>query len=215
LRSLGGDDDAVLACGLGLVEGSIRRGDELVGVERAPRARCNSEAGRHPNRAGAVAHRDLGLDPGSNPLGDLQRAGNCRLGQRDDELLSAVTGRNVYSPGLVGENRAHRAQDGVALEMAEGVVDVLEVVDVGDYERQRMPETRRPRRLVVHHFTKGPLVGQAREVIGHRLLRNELVQGDVLDRRCSLTEQIQEHRALVAVEGSTRPGDGKHADALV
>ena len=77
-----------------------------------------------------------------------------------------------------------------------GVVDLLEVVDVEDQQREVVPEARRPRRLLVHHLAEGALVGEPGEVVGDRLLGDELVQGDVLDRGRGLADQVEEDVAL-------------------
>ena len=60
------------------------------------------------------------------------------------------------------------------------------------------PKRAGARRLLLHRVAEGAVVGEPGEVVGHRLLGDELVQGDVLDRRRRLADQVEEHLALVA-----------------
>ena len=53
-------------------------------------------------------------------------------GEQDAELLSAVAVDDVAVPDLVAEHRADPAEDLVTLQVAEHLVDGLEVVDVDD-----------------------------------------------------------------------------------
>ena len=63
-------------------------------------------------------------------------------------------------------------------------------------------------------LAKGPLVGQPGELVGHGLLADELVQGDVLDRRGRLAEQIPKHVTLVGRERPAGPRHGHRADRI-
>ena len=64
-----------------------------------------------------------------------------------------------------------------------------------------MAEASRARGLLVHRLAKRALVGEAGEVVGDRLLGDQLVQGDVLDRGRGLAEQVEEDLALGPVNG--------------
>ena len=80
------------------------------------------------------------------------------------------------------------------------VVDPLEVVDVEHQQRERMGEALRARRLLGDEVAEAALVGEAREVVGHRLLGDQLVEGDVLDRGRGLADEIAEDVALGGIE---------------
>ena len=72
-----------------------------------------------------------------------------RLGQDRDELLAAVSRDDVDLAHRVLEHRAELAQHAVAGEVARRVVDLLEVVDVEQQQRERRVDTvarDRPRR---------------------------------------------------------------------
>ena len=71
-------------------------------------------------------------DRGAESLGEV---GHCRVvqsGRERDELLAAPAHQLVLIAESRAQARGHDAQDGVADEVALGVVDLLEVVDVGD-----------------------------------------------------------------------------------
>ena len=55
-------------------------------------------------------------------------------------------------------------------------------------------------------------VGEAGELVGHRLLGDQLVQGDVLDGRRHLPRQVEEDLALRRGERLAPAGDGHHAN---
>ena len=58
------------------------------------------------------------------------------------------------------------------------------------------------------------MFGKPGELVGHGLLGDQLVQGDVLDRGRGLAEQVEEDLALGAGEGVALAGDRHRADRL-
>ena len=66
--------------------------------------------------------------------------------EHDGELLAAEARGQVDRPRLVDEDPAHEAQDVVADDVAERVVDVLEVVEVADDDGERAAGAPRARR---------------------------------------------------------------------
>ena len=86
-----------------------------------------------PGRAGELAAADLHLgdrDPGA--LGGLARGGGVDAGQHEHELLAAEPADGVGLAHDVAQRRGGERQRAVALGVAEGVVDALEVVEVDD-----------------------------------------------------------------------------------
>ena len=65
-----------------------------------------------------------------------------RLGEEDDELVAAVAGRRVDPPDAVADDLADAAQDPVALEVAEPVVDRLEPVEIHHQQAEPPARTR-------------------------------------------------------------------------
>ena len=90
------------------------------------------------------------LDGAAEPLGEALRPRQVGFGQDDDELLAAPARDGVPLSRERGEKPAHRPQHHVASGMAEGVVDVLETVEVEQHERK----------LVVEALGTGDLGGQ-------------------------------------------------------
>ena len=70
--------------------------------------------------------------------------------------------------------RAHVLQHAVARLVAERVVDLLELVDVDEQQRQRQLEARVPLQLAVHHLLEEPAVVAAGQRIGDRRLQQLL-----------------------------------------
>ena len=76
-------------------------------------------------------------DRAANALGDLHGLLGWRLRQEDRELLAAEAGRHVEVAQLRAKDLCDPLQDGVACEVAVGVVDLAEQVEVGHDQRQR------------------------------------------------------------------------------
>ena len=126
---------------------------------RAPRRRRRSACGRRPRVPDCVASPTLAVTvidalarrrarPASVSIRSRMRSASSSapscvgLRQRDDELLTAVARRLVDAARLLAQDPADRPQHGVALRMAVGVVDRLEVVEVEDQQREVEAEAR-------------------------------------------------------------------------
>ena len=117
--------------------------------------RRHAEAGGHAQDAVAVEQRQRQLlDPCAHALGQVVGAVEVGAGEDDRELLAAVAGGLVDLARGLAQHPGHLAQDDVALLVAVGVVDVLEVVDVEQHERQRLAEALGALDLGRHHLLK-------------------------------------------------------------
>jgi len=86
----------------------------------------------------AVAVELKPLDILPHPLGQQHRLRPAGCRQRDDELLTTVTRREITgSLAMLLEYRRDPAQALVAERMAVAVVDSLEVIDVAQQDGQR------------------------------------------------------------------------------
>ena len=83
-----------------------------------------------PSRRGMRSCRDLLADA----LGAVERALEIGPGQDGGELLAAVAGGVVDLARALAQHARDLAQDDVALRVAVGVVDELEVVEVDQHE---------------------------------------------------------------------------------
>ena len=80
----------------------------------------------HNERAGREELAQAGRDPGR-----VVRAGPR---QQEPELVAAHTGDQAVAPDIGEEDLAYNAQDLVADVVPAGVVDALEVIDIGHHE---------------------------------------------------------------------------------
>jgi hypothetical protein len=92
--------------------------------ERDPLADLGEAA--HDERAGRQELAQAGRDPGR-----IVRAGPW---QQEPELVPAQAGDQAVAPDVGEEDFADNAQDLVADIVAMGVVDPLEVIDIGHHE---------------------------------------------------------------------------------
>jgi hypothetical protein len=67
--------------------------------------------------------------------------------------------------------------------------------------------------LVLEQLPEARAVGQPGHLVGHRLLRDQLVQLDVLQRDRRLAGEVAQHVALGGVERRPDPGDRHHGAA--
>ena len=78
-------------------------------------------------------------------VGDVERAlGVADVGDEQGELVAAEAGDGVGAAQHLLEAPAHLDQQAVALVVAEGVVDVLELVEVHDQQPDRVPDCSEP-----------------------------------------------------------------------
>ena len=104
----------------------------------------------------------------AKPLGEDDSALARRLRKNHHELLAAVARHDVdLAHGLL-EQRAELAQHAVAGEVARGVVDRLEVVDVEQQQRERRVEPPRAIDLGRQPIEQRAAIEHARERIGRR-----------------------------------------------
>ena len=93
--------------------------------------RGHSEARGDAQRAPSVGQRQRErLDALTHALGQVEGALEVGAGQHHRELLAAVAGGRVDVARALAQDASDLAQHDVALLMAVGVVDALEVVDV-------------------------------------------------------------------------------------
>src|SRR5690606_37344345 len=86
----------------------------------------------------AAAGLDVGLgEGGADAFGDIERAGDIRLGQQHDELLAAEASGGVDVADAALDDTGGTAEHVVAGLVAEAVVNALEVVEIDDEERER------------------------------------------------------------------------------
>ena len=77
-----------------------------------------------------------------------------------------------------------------------------------------MPEPAGAGGLLVGDVPESPVVGEAGQLVGDRLLADHLVKRHVLDRRRGLPDQVPEDVPVGVGEGAVRAGDAHHTQAL-
>ena len=141
-----------------------------------------------PDRHGHVlAVREPDLSRCSHDsVGDLAGLVGRRIREQDAELLAAVAVHHIVEPDLVGEHRGDRAQDLVALLVAETVVDRLEVIDVDHDHGGRTGSAGAGRQVMV----EPPSVGEAGQAVApdHRC---QIIVGRAAPDRAAERERPQ------------------------
>ncbi|MEY9807654.1 hypothetical protein ABIF30_007261 [Bradyrhizobium elkanii] len=102
-------------------------------------------------------------------VGDRQRLPQRRVGQHHGEFLAAIAGGDVLALDVLLQRLRHQPQHLIAGEMAVGVVERLEVVDVEHQERQRLAAGERGLHRHVDRAVEIFPVAEAGERIGQAL----------------------------------------------
>src|SRR3954471_5145709 len=134
-----GGDDAVLAAPLRVVERGVGGREEL-GAAGGGRERRDAEARGDRDRGAVGSEDDPRRQRAPDPLGDECAALHVGAGQDEQELLPTPARGQVDVSERVVEDDAELAQHAVARLMAVAVVDVLEVVEVGENDGERAAE---------------------------------------------------------------------------
>src|SRR4051794_7687288 len=128
-RSSGGTRLVDVPASLHPVQRSVGDGDELGGgatIRRERREPDRQADGDAKSPVVAEGHRCEGVhEPLSGPFGLVV----VRVGQKDRELVAAVASGDVRRAERSPDDLGGPSQDVVAEEMAEPVVDELEIVD--------------------------------------------------------------------------------------
>ena len=142
---------------LGLVKSLVSGGDEAVALRALPR--CGCDTGAH----GHLGHAAETSDCGSHPLDDHERSGARTVGKHDGKLLASVAGNQVDIAHAARQRARDLSEHFVAGYVPEGVVDVLEVVNVDQRHRQRLFGPYRSRHFPAERKVELAAVRQARK----------------------------------------------------
>ena len=122
--------------GLRAVQGDVGAAQQVVGVAAVLGVVGEADARAHVEHH-AVEHEGVverAHEPLGQPLAVLQR----EAGEEDGELVAAEAGERVVGAQGAAEPAADLLQEPVAVGVAEGVVDGLEVVEVDDHQHERL-----------------------------------------------------------------------------
>ena len=79
----------------------------------------------------------------ANPLGQRERILELGIRQEHHELLASEACGDVVRPQAVAEDVGDALEDGIAGEVAVGVVDLSQQVEVDHQQRERLPRSQR------------------------------------------------------------------------
>ncbi len=164
---------AVAATGLGDVELLVGTLNPQLGGGPDPLQREGAtDADRHAQvDRGRQADR-RGFDGAPDALGHGHAERGLAARQHHGELFAAVAGQSVHRPDAAVQGPRHASQDLVAREVAIGVVDLLEMVDVEHQQQRRLARTRDAVDLGLQLGHEMAPVGQPRQ----RVLQGEFGQ---------------------------------------
>ena len=128
--------DAAAAVGLGGVHRQVGVAQHLVGGAVAEVAERDADAGARQH-LGAVDHASAPTPPPAGAAASAMRVvGVVHLLQQHGELVAAQPRHQVARAHAVGQAARHLAQQRVAGDVAEAVVDDLEAVEVEEHHRE-------------------------------------------------------------------------------
>ena len=215
-QPLVGERDAVLAEALGLVQRGIGRLQQVAQIAAVAGPARDAERERQP----PAAEVDGRQAPLQAPA-DGARIGLGGLRQQQRELLAADPEHAVGRAHAAPQQHADLPQRVVAGDMPARVVELLEVVDVGEHER----EAGRARgREPAHGLVEAAVVREAGERVRGRLELLALERAQALERHRGVRDQqrrvvddLRRQRRAAAVAGEVavraRRGAQRQAEA--
>ncbi len=136
-----------------------------------------------PMSSSPAFDRDRRPEVGQDPVGDPEGRGLIGLGQQDAELVPAQSGDQVGLPDGAEEPGVELLEDLVAAVVAEGVVDLLEAIQVEYQEREAGVRPPGRRDGVSDMPDQQGAVGEAGQLVVRRLVGQlrlgHLAVGDV------------------------------------
>ena len=123
------------------------------------------------------------LQPLAQPLGGQARRVQVDLRQHGQELLAAVAPQQVGAAQALAQHRRALAQHGVAGQVAVGVVDLLEVVEVAEHHAQGVLVAAGALELLGQPVVDHPVVELAGEAVEGRELVQPLRQPGVVEHQ--------------------------------
>ncbi len=190
-------DVAVLAGCLGVVHGDIGVAEQRLGA-RVRRGEGDADAGADAHLGAVELERPVeGLDQGARQALDLADGGDALEQHR--ELIAAEARHGVGGARGLDDALRHRLQQAVAGVVAERVVDVLEVVQIEEHDRDRALAALRERQCVLHAVAEQVAVGEQRQRIVEGQLAQLLLERLALADVAEVERQALHRRVLAEV----------------
>lgn len=123
------EDDPVATGVLGPVKSLVGETDEIQGVGRLAADRRDAHAQGDADFL-IIEEKALRLDELPDLLAHRVGAFKVRLGEDEGEFLTAVACEKLFATHPLTDLLSHLAQDVIACQVSEGVVELLEMVDV-------------------------------------------------------------------------------------
>lgn len=149
--------DSAISGSLDLIERSIGIPEEMVRSRLERVEGCYSGTERQPIGTGSAWLEHSPCESGRGLEGSA--------GQQQGELVAADPADDVGTAGPLAQRRTCQLQRRVAGEMAVGVVDPLEVIDICDHEAQRRPIPERSVDFVDQPLIERTVIEASREEI--------------------------------------------------
>ncbi len=157
------DAEVAFPLALGGVEGDIGLAEQVLGALCAGAGDGDADAG--PDEDLLTGDRERGPERRQEAFGGRGgEHGGVGRGDRieqDGELVAAEAGRKLPGAGLRGDAFRNCDQKAVACRMAEAVVDIFEVVQVQEEDRDRFSSGLGPKPCPIEGFKKPGSIGQA------------------------------------------------------
>ena len=102
--------------------------------------------------------------------------------EHDHELVAAEARHQIARAQALFEPFGHQAQQPIACSMTQGIVDLLEAIDVDEQQRQRRSGAARLLNCVIERLVEHDAVREARQLVEVRELANALLRFMPLDR---------------------------------
>ena len=190
----------IAARGFGGVHGEVRVAQELVSSLAVPGC-GDTDARRHGDRGRTYRQREFESGEHASCHGVHVIAGTrC---QQNGELIATETRDRVGIADAVHDTTSNLKQHLVADAVTEGVIDLLERIEVEHHQRHGLPGGVEGRELLHQAPAQERAIGQPCERVVQSLMRERVAQSARLDRGQQRDAAREQHR------GNQRGGQGQ------
>src|SRR6266446_4258717 len=152
VRASGGLAEFAFGGGFFAIEDMVGGGEELIDGLAITRVDCYS---------GTYGDESL-----VNAIGNPQSGRGFRFGKHEHEFVPPVTRSSVNGAAMNAKNISQAADGFASHQMAVGVIDLFQAVQIEEYDGKRARGAFVPLDFGVEGIEKPPVVGEPRERIG-------------------------------------------------
>ncbi len=197
----GEEAEGVLAVVLGAIHRRVGVAHQRAGIDRVLGEHAQADAGT--DVAFVLVELVAGAQRAEQAFGGQGRLAAVGRFEQDDELVAAESGHRILGTDAVEQPRGRLLEQLVAGDMAERVIDHLEVVEIDEHHAETFARALGARQRQVQAVVEQRPVGQPGQFVVRRQVLDALLRlahlGDVAEHA-----DVVDHLAVLVLDGVDR-----------